>query len=293
MQRRAVAPATELHPEIVHRSEWMQGLACGDLSLSISMPGFGNYGSPTDPWVFIDRALPFHVVHLPLKGRIRLRIGGAETIVEPGSFLWISPGVMHDMSRTDTRAPVTMYHVRAVVRRRDGTPCRMPEDAIVLPHALAIHRLFEVWFTERAQDEEHAAAIGAGLFLQTFGYLFGGLSKSGGGRRLTSAQQKALRRYLDTEAGRSPSPADLAARLGLSPIYFSRLFKATFGASPKTWLAEEKMRRACVQLTETKHSITAIGESLGYADVYSFSRQFARSIGCSPRRFRGLHSSPR
>ena len=281
--------SNELSPVIISRDAWMEGLSSGKLSLTMSFPGFGKYGSPSEPWDFAGRTLPFHVVHLPLKGRIRLRVSATEYLVEPGSFLWMSAGVTHDISRLDTSHPLTMYHVRVAVHRRDGTPCRMPEDVIILPHALAIHRLFEVWFGESAHTRDNAGAIGLGLFLQTFGYLFAGLNEAAVGPRFTSVQQMALRRLLDERSGHLPTPADLATRLGLSHTYFSRVFKVTFGVAPRVWIAGERMRAACTQLVESRRSITAIGEALGYADIYSFSRQFRRAMGCSPREFRQRH----
>lgn len=280
----------ELSREVIPREDWIEGLSSGELKLAMSFPGFGRYGSPSEPWNFANRTLPFHVVHLPLKGRIWLHVGATDYQVEPGSFLWISPGVTHDIRRQDTDHTLTMYHVRVVVHRTDGMPCRMPEDVIILPHALAIHRLFEVWFGEAAHTTHNAGSIGLGLFLQTFGYLFAGLNTAAAGPRFTSAQQMALRRLLDEHSGQLPTPADLATHLGLSHTHFSRVFKATFGVSPRGWIASQRMHAACTQLVESRRSITSIGEALGYADIYSFSRQFSRVMGCSPREFRLRHS---
>ena len=182
------------------------------------------------------------------------RVAATEHVVEPGSFLWISAGVTHDISRLDTSQALTMYHVRVAVQRRDGTPCRMPEDVIVLPHALAIHRLFEVWFGEAAHTRDNAGSIGLGLFLQTFGYLFAGLNKAAVGPRFTSAQQMAAAAPRQ-RSGHLPTPADLATRLGLSHTYFSRSSRPR-SASPG--VDRQPADAACAGWW-SRRSITAIG----------------------------------
>lgn len=277
---------------VVSREELLAGLASGGLRAEIAVPGFGSYGSPRKPWVFIDRELPFNFIHLPKRGRIRMAIADAETIVDPGGFLWVSSGTKHDMAQSDVRQPVVMYHLRVVIRTASGDPCRLAEDALVLPHALALHRLYESWFADPTTISPYAAPIAQGLILQTFGQLFVGLERSLGDRRLTAQQQQRLRRFCDEHIANSPTPAMLANHLELSIPYMARLFRATFGKSPKSWLADERMRVASARLVETSLSITAIAQDLGYADVYSFSRQFSRSIGRSPSAFRAEHGVP-
>jgi AraC-like DNA-binding protein len=218
-----------------------------------------------------------------------MAIAGGETTIDPGSFLWVSSDIEHDMSQSDVRQPVVMYHLRVVLRSASGAAVRLSEDSFVLPHALALHRLYEGWFSDPAMTSPYAASIAQGLILQTFGQLFVGLERSLGGRRLTAEQQQRLRRFCDAHIANSPTPASLAAYLDLSVAYMARLFRATFGTSPKSWLADERMRMASVRLVETNLPIGAIAQDLGYADVYSFSRQFSRSIGCSPTAFRDRH----
>jgi AraC-like DNA-binding protein len=184
-----------------------------------------------------------------------------------------------------------MYHLRVNLRTSAGRPCRPLEDVLHLPHALPLHRLFDSWFSDQFLSSTHAASISQGLILQAFGQLFVGLERSAGGRRLTASQQQRLQRFCEEHIFHTPTPRQLAAYLKLSPPYMARLFQAAFGKSPKTWLVDERMRVASVQLVESDLPVTAIGQNLGYPDVYSFSRQFSRSIGCSPRAFRMRHRS--
>jgi AraC-like DNA-binding protein len=86
------------------------------------------------------------------------------------------------------------------------------------------------------------------------------------------------------------TPQQLAGVTNLSPDYFARLFKQTYGVIPRTWLVQEKMRLASVELVTTRKSITQVATELGYTDLYLFSRQFKQVCGCSPREFRLRHN---
>ncbi len=267
----------------------MDGLLNGRLKVDISLPRFGSCGSPQHPWVFVKRRLPFNFIHLPKRGRIKFSILGRESLVEPGGFLWMSSEVEHDMSQSDVRQPVVMYHMRIVIRTVAGVPCRLPEDSFILPHALGLHRIYEGWFAESGLDSPYAAAIGQGLIIQTFGQLFAGLQHSLGGRRLTARQQQRIREYCDSRLTNSPTPGELAEYLHLSTAYMARLFRTTFGKTPKSWLADERMRLASALLVETSRSISDVASEIGYSDIYAFSRQFSHSVGCSPTTFRARY----
>lgn len=77
---------------------------------------------------------------------------------------------------------------------------------------------------------------------------------------------------------------DIAVRLGLERTYFSVLFKKRVGVSPVQYLKELRLTRAAALLAEGK-SPTVAARSVGYADIYLFSKTFKRRFGCSPRAF--------
>lgn len=79
----------------------------------------------------------------------------------------------------------------------------------------------------------------------------------------------------------------LAARLGLSEHYICRLFKKYHGRTPYQYLTERKIACASSLLLTGAKPIKEIASLLGFADVYSFSRVFKKSVGESPGRLRG------
>lgn len=270
----------------------MRGLATGRLAVEVLIPGFNTQGTPSWPWGFHDRQIPFHIVYLVTQGGMRVRWAGREAAVLPGAVFWMAPDVRHDLVLLRAGAPLTSYHMRVVARRADGTPARLEDDVIIVPDSRGVQPVMELICEAEGDDGGawHAARI-QGLMLQLCGRIFDEERRARGGRRLTNLQQRAIRRFCEAQLAGGLTSARLAAEVGLSPDYFSRRFKATFGTTPRVWLAQEKMRAAAVALTESRKKVTAIAAELGYDEIYAFSRQFSKCMGCSPRTFRLRHLS--
>lgn len=80
--------------------------------------------------------------------------------------------------------------------------------------------------------------------------------------------------------------ADLARAAGLSPAYFSREFRRTFGESPHQYLLTRRLERAATLLRNTDRSVTEICFAVGLTSVGSFITSFGRVHGASPREYR-------
>jgi AraC-like DNA-binding protein len=86
--------------------------------------------------------------------------------------------------------------------------------------------------------------------------------------------------------GHPPTIAELARRAGYSVDHFSRIFAQVVGSRPQQFIIARRLTRACELLAQTGLTITQIAETLGYADVFFFSRQFRRHVGLTPSRYR-------
>jgi AraC-like DNA-binding protein len=78
----------------------------------------------------------------------------------------------------------------------------------------------------------------------------------------------------------------LAHSFDLSHQRFRRLFVQQVGTPPVRYRQLRRIDRAKSLLAEGRLSLSDISHSLGYCDVYFFSRQFRRVTGQSPGRFR-------
>lgn len=74
----------------------------------------------------------------------------------------------------------------------------------------------------------------------------------------------------------------LAALCGLSTVYFRKLFVACTGVSPIRYVHTLRMRKAKDMLRGDLATVGEIAYSVGYANVYAFSKMFKQYVGSSP-----------
>lgn len=76
-----------------------------------------------------------------------------------------------------------------------------------------------------------------------------------------------------------PKLDELAARIGMSPYYFHRQFKAITGLTPKQWAAAHRSRRVRVELTDQTASVTGAIYGAGFARTAAFTNSRTRCLG--------------
>jgi AraC-like DNA-binding protein len=83
--------------------------------------------------------------------------------------------------------------------------------------------------------------------------------------------------------------SDLARVAGLSPAYFSRLFRDAFGVTPHGYLLTRRLERATALLRSTDHPVAWICVEVGFSSLGSFTTSFGRMFGMSPVAYRQAH----
>ena len=90
----------------------------------------------------------------------------------------------------------------------------------------------------------------------------------------------------------SPSIADLAREVQISPFHFIRQFEAVFGVTPHQFRIQSRLDLAKDLLAAGHHSVTDVCMEVGFSSLGSFSALFTRRVGEPPsayhRRVRGL-----
>ena len=117
---------------------------------------------------------------------------------------------------------------------------------------------------------------------------------------LLMLMQSVQKKYLPAEKINKISPAldyiaknynknmrnDVLANLcNLSTVYFRKLFTEIMGTSPISYVHELRIKKAKEMLKSDYGSITDIAQSLGYLNIYDFSRTFKKYTGISPSKF--------
>lgn len=80
---------------------------------------------------------------------------------------------------------------------------------------------------------------------------------------------------------------ELAAECHCTPGHFTRRFEKYMGTSPRDFIVNVRIEAAKSQLRMSDHTISSIADSLGYGDVFHFSKQFKERTGIPPSKFRG------
>jgi AraC-like DNA-binding protein len=99
-----------------------------------------------------------------------------------------------------------------------------------------------------------------------------------------------LRRYIEENYDRKTTLAGLAARMHVSRCHLSREFRRFFGVSPIQHLLRVRMHHAAHLVHDHNLRISEIARSIGYDDLFQFSKLFKQHFGVSPRNMRAKQS---
>lgn len=98
---------------------------------------------------------------------------------------------------------------------------------------------------------------------------------------------REARDYIAEHYGKSDFSLNMIANhIGVSPSYFSSIFKQETGQSFIEYLTKVRIDKACELLKCTTLRTAEIGERVGYNDPHYFSSTFKKTMGQSPKEFK-------
>ena len=265
-----------------------------ETSIGLQVKWFGRWGDDPEWSVEPSRLASDLICFFYLEaGSCTALVNGVRVKLGPGELLVLRSGDVFSLSQDSSQLQT---HLSACISLSRDT-----EANVLLRHAyqrnykLKDRTAYEQRFTavlEALESESRwrnmhvTAAIFAWL-----GGLQEDLSPDPG---TEYASSKAVRHVLSAQEwiqqrlGDNVSIAEWSAACGLNPDYFSRMFKAHTGMSPKTWLIEARLQRAARMLAYKESTVEQVAASCGFNCPFHFSRSFKRRFGLPPASYRSV-----
>jgi AraC-like DNA-binding protein len=92
--------------------------------------------------------------------------------------------------------------------------------------------------------------------------------------------------FMDTHFTEKISVQDVADYVGIHRSHFTDAFTKQLGISPGQYLQQLRLGKGKQMLEETIVPITEIALSLGYSELFAFTRAFRNYYGMSPSHYR-------
>jgi AraC family transcriptional regulator len=134
---------------------------------------------------------------------------------------------------------------------------------------------------DRMYGEGLSTALAAHLLREYGATVLRPKSQYGG---LTRAKLVRAVEYIQDQLDADLTVSGIAQAVGMSPFYFTRLFKDSTGQSPHQYVVEARVRRAKELLTTGKFTISEAAHHVGFVDQSHLTRHFKRVFGLPPKR---------
>jgi transcriptional regulator GlxA family with amidase domain len=95
-----------------------------------------------------------------------------------------------------------------------------------------------------------------------------------------------LQRFIAANPASDHSVTRLAARSGLSPRHFARLFRTEVGATPAVWVEAARVSAARRMLESGREAPKQVAVQCGFANADVLRRAFVRHVGVTPAEYR-------
>jgi AraC family transcriptional regulator len=105
-------------------------------------------------------------------------------------------------------------------------------------------------------------------------------------------QARRVKAHIEANLETALSTAELAAIARLSPHYFARAFKQSFGAAPHAYVLGRRVERSKMMMLTTDDALSHIAIACGFSDQAHFTRRFHQAVGATPHAWRMRMAGP-
>ena len=195
--------------------------------------------------------------------------GGTEDIA---IALWLEPALFsHSLNESVNPDTVELL------------PHFIQSDPLIYQIGLSLKKELETNFSgSRFYAESAATFLAAHLFRHYTSRQYPIRNYAGG---LAKDKLRQAIDYIQAHLSKDISLQAIATELGMSPYYFSHLFKKSTGISPYQYLLKCRMERAKQLLLKGDTSIADVALQVGFTSQSQFGKHFKRFTGVTPKQF--------
>ena len=247
-------------------------------------------------------AAEFTVVH---KDNCRYRIGDTTLRAGKGDIVLIWPRELHEVISIPKDGTVFIQFAPTLLEQnldlmaisRLMTRCHIihagKEPELTEKIAENVDKIREIFEHRDYLSETKCKVLIYEILLLVGEYVLRERGEQFGEEELTGQAWSYIRNicnYIAEHSAEKLTETDVAAAVGLSPFYFSKLFKKYMQTSFPGYLAGIRVRTAIRLLADENLSITDCAFQAGFQSTTTFNKAFREITGYSPREYRKMHS---
>ncbi len=212
-------------------------------------------------------------------GSFFYQFDGGELTLATGDILYLPEGAHYRYTLNEGLTECLQIEVEISV---DGQRTAFSDHPVKLSKNISQMREMLETLENGAGELEKNAAVFA---------LLGCLLRNEDSSSSVSSRILPAVRHIDIHYKEPLRMADMAALCHLSQSQMRRLFRSELGMSPIEYKNHRRMDAACNMLRYTYNRISEIADTLGFDNVYIFSRVFRKYMGVSPTQYRNFGES--
>lgn len=249
----------------------------------------------------VPRVSRYFIVQFVLDGQMLYNAGGESVFLNKGDLFCLFPGVMTQYGVIPEKPQLQLIWfgldgggVQHLLQCLGLTESQSYIRKALIPGLPGmLHQLLNEFELLHSDNGNYCRWMGK--LYEVFGHLIA-LNRSGQRRAREKAPYEWIKEsesFMSMHYTEDITVQDVADYVGVHRSHLTAAFSKMYGVSPGQHLLRLRMTNGARMIEETDLSITEIAVSLGYSDIFAFTRAFSHHYGVSPSMFRAQHRGNR
>jgi AraC-like DNA-binding protein len=233
--------------------------------------------------VFHPKLIEYYGLHFIGEGSLTLRYGEQVLTFAKGDFFCIYPGIVYHMQPPEETVEIFWLSINGeqvsiLLEEVDVTASNhYIRNAISMELEMLLRNLFG-----KPYHESRQAKLGLYAAIYCIFSLMAPVEENAKTKPGPDEWMPRCLEYMHTHFSESINVQDVADYLAIHRVYFTKVFTRYVGMAPIQYLQKLRMDRALHLLQHTTRTVTEIALSLGYPELYAFTRAFSNYYGAPP-----------